>query len=144
MASIAVHGADKAIQFYQNAFGASELYRLIDSDSGKIGHAELALNGSILMLADENPQWNKSPTTLNGTTVKFCLMVEDADTAFDKALAAGATPLMPVNDQFYGYRCGTVRDPFGHEWLIQHLFEEVSPEEMQRRWDAMAKDCGPS
>lgn len=144
IASIAVQGADKAIEFYKNAFGATERYRLIDADSGKIGHAELALNGSILMLSDENPQWNKSPETLNGTTVKFCLMVENADAAFDKAVAAGATPIFPVADQFYGYRCGRLRDPFGHEWLIQHVFEEVSSEEMQHRWDAMVKDCKPS
>ena len=141
IAAIAVHGAAEAIEFYKNAFGATERYRLVDPDSGKIGHAELNLNGSMFMLSDENPQWNKSPQTLNGTTVKFCLMVENADVAIEKAVAAGATPLMPAGDMFYGYRCGTVRDPFGHEWLLEHVIEEVSPEEMQRRWDAMGSQC---
>lgn len=138
--SIAVKGADQAIEFYKNAFGASERYRLTDPGSGKIAHAELDLNGGMIMLSDENPDWNKSPETIGGTTVKFCLMVENADEAFEKAIAAGATELMPVTDQFYGYRCGNVRDPFGHEWMIQHFVEEVTPEEMQRRWDAMENE----
>ena len=141
IASIAVPGAEDAIEFYKSAFGATERYRLVDSSSGKIGHCELNLNGSMLMVSEEDPKWNKSPQTLGGTTVRFILMVESADAAFDKAVAAGATPLMPVNDQFYGYRSGNVCDPYGHVWMLQHLVEEVSPEEMQRRWDEMGKNC---
>lgn len=138
---ITVHDASKAIAFYEAAFGAKERFRLADASSGKIGHAELTLLGSLLMLSDENPAWSKSPQTLGGTPVKFCLMVENADAAIERAIAAGATPLMPASDQFYGFRSGSVRDPFGHEWMLQHEIEKVSPEEMQKRWDAMLKNC---
>ena len=141
IASISVPGAEEAIEFYKNAFEATERYRLVDSATGKIGHCELNLNGSMLMVSEEDPKWNKSPQTLGGTSVRFILMVENADAAFDKAIAAGATALMPVNDQFYGYRSGNIRDPFGHVWMLQHIVEEVSPEEMQRRWDEMVKSC---
>lgn len=143
IASIAAPGAEAAIEFYKSAFGAIERYRLVDSSSGKIGHCELSLNGGMIMVSEENLDWNKSPKTLGGTTVKFILMVDSADDAFGKAVAAGATSLMPVSDQFYGYRSGTVRDPSSYEWLLQHLVEEVSPEEMQRRWDAMGSKCDP-
>ena len=141
---ITVHDATQAIAFYHAAFGATERFRLADASSGKIGHAELDLQGSLLMLSDENPAWNKSPQTLGGTPVKFCLMVENADAAIAKAVAAGATPLMPASDQFYGFRSGSVRDPFGHEWMLQHEIEKVSPEEMQKRWDAMLGKCPSS
>jgi len=143
--SIAVIDAPAAIDFYQRAFGATERYRLTDSTSGKIGHAELYINGHLLMISEEMPDWNKSPQTLGGTTVKFSLIVDNADQAFAQAVEAGATALMPPTDQFYGFRSGTVRDPFGHEWLLQHETEKVSPEEMQRRWDAMlCGDCEKS
>lgn len=138
---LAVDDAARAIGFYQTAFGATELYRLADSKSGKIGHAELALNGSVLMLADEFPGCSKSPRTLGGTPLRFCLMVKSADAAFNRAVAAGATVVRPLNDEFYGYRCGTVRDPFGYEWMLQHEIEKVSPAEMQKRWDAMVTGC---
>ncbi len=141
---ITVHDASKAIAFYNAAFGATERFRLADASSGKIGHAELDLQGSLLMLSDENPAWNKSPQTLGGTPVKFCLMVDNADAAIEKAVAAGATPLMPASDQFYGFRSGSVRDPFGHEWMLQHEIEKVSPEEMQKRWTEMLGKCQPS
>lgn len=141
---ITVHDATQAIAFYHAAFGATERFRLADESSGKIGHAELDLQGSLLMLSDENPAWNKSPQTLGGTSVKFCLMVENADAAIAKAVAAGATPLMPAGDQFYGFRSGSVRDPFGHEWMLQHEIEKVSPEEMQKRWSAMLGKCQSS
>ncbi|MDB6004444.1 MAG: Glyoxalase/bleomycin resistance protein/dioxygenase [Prosthecobacter sp.] len=138
---ITVHDASKAIAFYNAAFGATERFRLADASSGKIGHAELDLQGNLLMLSDENPAWNKSPQTLGGTPVKFCLMVENADAAIEKAVAAGATALMPASDQFYGFRSGSVRDPFGHEWMLQHEIEKVSPEEMQKRWNDMLGKC---
>ncbi len=140
---LAVNDAAKAIEFYKSAFGATEIYRLSDSASGRIGHAELALNGSMIMLSDEFPGYSKSPQTLGGTAVRFCLMVEDADAAFDRAVASGATVLRPLTDEFYGFRSGSIRDPFGHEWLVQHQFEKVSPEEMQKRWDEMVKNCQP-
>jgi PhnB protein len=136
---LAVRDAAKAIAFYQQAFDASELYRLIDPESGKIGHAELLINGTMFMLADEYPVHNKTPQTLGGTTVKLTLMVEDVDAIVDRASAAGATVVMPPSDQFYGHRSASVRDPFGHEWMFQKEIEKVAPEEMQRRWDAMVK-----
>ncbi len=139
---LTVKDAGKAIEFYKAAFGATELFRLTDSASGTIGHAEIMVNGSHIMLADENPAWgNKSPLALGGTAVKLCLMVENTDAAVARATAAGATVEMPPGDMFYGFRCAAIRDPFGHKWMIQHEIEKVSPEEMQRRWDAMGKKC---
>ena len=135
---LTVRDASKAIEFYQSAFGATELYRLTDPASGKIGHAEILLNGSLIMLSDENLAWgNKSPQTLDGTAVKLCLMVENTDAAAARASAAGATVEMPPCDMFYGFRCASVRDPFGHKWLIQHEIEKVAPDEMQRRYTAL-------
>jgi PhnB protein len=138
--ALAVHNAEQAIAFYQKAFEATELYRLIDPESGKIGHAELLINGSLIELSDEYPAFNKTPQTLGGTAVKLTLMVNDVDALVDRASAAGATIVMPPSDQFYGHRSATVRDPFGHEWMLQKEIEKVTPEEMQRRWDAMVKE----
>ena len=140
-ASLVVKDAEAAIDFYRRAFGATERYRLNDPSSGKVGHAELDVNGSMFMLGEENPQMNKSPQTLGGTPVKFCLMVDDADAVFEQAIAAGATSQMPLANMFYGYRTGSLLDPFGHEWLIQTLIEEVAPEEMQRRWNEAGSQC---
>lgn len=137
--ALAVRDAAKAIEFYKAGFGAVERFRLVDPVSGKIGHAELTVNGSLVMLADEYPAHNKAPQTLGGTPVKLCLMVPNADAFVEQAKRAGATVVMPPQDQFYGFRCGSVQDPFGHIWLIQHEIEKVSPAEMQKRWDAMMK-----
>ncbi len=135
---LTVKGASKAIEFYSAAFGATELYRLSDPATGVIGHAEIMINGSRLMLSDENLAWgNKSPQTLSGTPVKLCLMVEDTDGAVERAQGAGASVEMPPTDMFYGFRCASVRDPFGHQWMIQHEIEKVSPEDMQTRWAAV-------
>jgi PhnB protein len=135
---LTVNGAAKAIAFYTTAFGATELYRLSDPKTGVVGHAEIMLNGSLLMLSNENLAWgNKSPLTLSGTPVKLCLMVENTDAAVERARLAGATVEMPPTDMFYGFRCASVRDPFGHQWMIQHEIEKVSPEEMQTRWAAI-------
>jgi PhnB protein len=138
---ITVRDAPRAIAFYQAAFGATETFRLVSAASGKIGHAELSLRGGLLMLSEENPAWNKSPDTLGGTPVRFCLMVENADAAIEAAVAAGATVIMPAANQFYGFRSGCVRDPLGHEWMLQHEIEKVSHAEMQKRWDAMSGNC---
>ena len=140
---LTVKDARKAIEFYVAAFGAKEIFRLNDTASGKIGHAEILINGSLVMLSEENPMWgSRSPETLGGTPVKLCLMVENADATVARASAAGATVEMPPADMFYGFRSGAVRDPFGHHWLIQHQIEKVAPEEMQKRWDAMLKAGG--
>lgn len=137
--SIAVRDAAAALAFYQTALGAVECFRLIDPVNGKIGHAELTINGQLMMIADEYPGFNKNPDTLGGTTARFVLMVPNADAAYAQAVAAGASPLRPPSDQFYGHRSASVRDPFGHEWMFEHEMESVSPEEMQRRWNKMAQ-----
>ncbi len=132
-----VHNTDEAIRFYARAFGARELYRLREP-SGRIGHAEIKIGPATLMLADENPANGISgPRSLGGTTVSLHLHVADVDAAFEQAVSAGATVLRPLNDQFYGERSGTVRDPFGHEWLLGGHLEDVSTEEMQRRYTAL-------
>ena len=137
--AIAVSDASKAIDFYKAAFGAVELYRLIDPESGKIGHAELTINGGMLMLSDEYPAFNKSPQSLGGVSARLCIMVDNVDAMAERAKAAGATVTRPPTTEFYGCRGANLRDPFGHEWMLQQIVEQVSPEEMQRRWDAMAK-----
>ncbi len=142
---LTVRDGAQAIAFYKAAFGATERFRLADKKSGKIGHAELLVAGQLIMLSEENPQWgNKAPPTLGGSPVTFCLMVENTDAALERALAAGATVLSPAADQFYGFRSACVSDPAGHQWMLQHQIEKVSPEELQKRWDAMGGECGGS
>jgi len=138
-AYISVKGATDAIEFYKNAFGAKETGRLTMPD-GSIGHAELEIGGSKIMLAEENEQWgNLSPQTIGGSALSLCLYVEDVDAIFAKALEAGATVTgeMVVKDQFYGDRTGGITDPFGHKWSIMTHIEDVSFEEMQKRMNAM-------
>ena len=128
-----VRGAAQAIAFYQQAFGAQERMRMPGPD-GTVGHAELTIGDSLIMLADEMPgMGNPSPQALNGTPVGFALYVEDVDAAFARAVAAGATVLQPLEDKFYGDRAGTVVDPFGHHWYLMMHIEDVSPDEMQKR-----------
>ena len=136
--AIAVNDAAKAIDFYKTAFGATERYRLIEPESGKIGHAEIMIRDALIMLAEEYPAHNKTPRTLGGTTVKLGLMSENVDADFARAVKAGAEVIRELTDEFYGHRTGSLRDPFGHEWTISQEKEKVSPEEMQRRWDAMS------
>jgi PhnB protein len=122
-----------AIAFYENAFGAVERLRLERPD-GKIGHAELDIGGSVVMLADEYPAMDaKSPAAYGGTPVSLHLYVEDADAVAAKAVAAGAVLKRPVADQFYGDRLGTLQDPFGHVWHVSTHVEDVSPAEIDRR-----------
>lgn len=133
---LAIKGADAAIQFYQQVFGAKEIGRLLMG--GTIGHAELQIGDSKIMLAEENPAWgNKSPTTLGGTPVTIALYVDDVDATYQLALDAGATEIMPVKDEFYGLRVGVFHDPFGHKWHIMAHIEDVTFDEMQKRCDAM-------
>lgn len=137
---LCVHDGVAAIKFYEAAFGAKERYRLT-APGNKIGHCEMTIEGQVFMLGDEVPQLNKSPQTLGGIATKFALMVPDADAAHERAVAAGAASIMPPTNMFYGFRSASVRDPFGHEWMLQHEIEKVSPEEMQRRFDAMVAEC---
>ncbi len=139
-AYLSVHDAAAAIDFYVEAFGAKERFRLNGPD-GRIGHAELELGGTVLMIADEYPEYGiRSAKTLGGTPVTIHLHVDNADALIEHAVQCGATLEMEPRDQFYGERGGSVYDPFGHRWLIGHTIEEVSPEEMQRRWDAISND----
>ena len=129
-----VRNAEKAIAFYREAFGATETMRLLDP-SGRIGHAELDFDGTTLMLADEFPEFGiKSPESVGGTTVTIHLHVDDADAVIRRAVAAGASLEREPQDQFYGERSGCVRDPFGHRWNVGHHIEDVSADEMQRRY----------
>jgi PhnB protein len=137
--AIAVSDGVQAIDFYKKAFGAIERYRLVDPESGKIGHAELTINGALLMLSDEYPQFNKTPQSLGGVSAKYFVKCDDVDAAFARAVEAGAEVIFPLTTQFYGHRDGRVRDPFGHEWLLSQEVEKVSPEEMQRRWNESVK-----
>jgi len=137
-----VHDAAGAIEFYKQAFGAKELVRLADP-SGKVVHAEIRIGNSSLMLADEFPDMGyRSPQSLGGSPVSVLLYVEDVDVQFKKAIAAGAKETMPVQDQFDGDRRGTLTDPFGHVWLLATKKEDVSLEEMKKRFDAMMNEDG--
>ena len=129
---ICVNDAANAIEFYKKAFGATELMRL-DHPSGKIGHAEIKIGDSHLMLADEFPEMNfRSPQTLGGAPVSLYLYVEDVDAVADQAVAAGAKVVREVKDQFYGDRSGTLEDPYGHVWNIATHKEDVSLEEINK------------
>lgn len=128
-----VDGAARAIEFYSSAFGAAELMRL-DQPDGRIGHAELRIGDSVVMLADEAPaRGYRGPAAIGGTPVSLLLYVEDVDAVFARAIAAGATERRPVENQFYGDRSGTLADPFGHVWTLATHVEDVHPEEMERR-----------
>jgi PhnB protein len=128
-----VDGAARAIEFYKRAFNATERFRL-DMPEGRIGHAEIKIGDSIVMLADEFPEMGaKSPKSIGGSATSILLYVADVDALFKQAVAAGAKELRPVKDQFYGDRSGTLEDPFGHKWSIATHTEDVSPEEMKRR-----------
>lgn len=134
-----VDGADKAIVFYTSVFGAAERMRLSGPD-GRIGHAELKIGDSVVMLADENLETiSRSPRTFGGSPVGLALYLSDVDAAVERAVASGAKIVRPVADQFYGDRSGTIEDPFGHVWYVMTHIEDVSEDEMRRRMSAMAQ-----
>ena len=131
-------GAAAAIDFYSQAFGAVELFRMPQAD-GRIGHAELKIGDSIIMLADEYPEMQiVGPQTLGNSPVGILLYVEDVDTVFGRAVSLGASVNKPLTDQFYGDRSGTVINPFGHKWTIATHKEDISEEEMHRRVAALS------
>ena len=133
-----VKGAAAAIDYYTKVFGATERMRMPGPD-GKIGHAEIQIGGSNVMLADENPERGaRSPKTVGGSPISLLLYVENVDRTVEKAVAAGAKVLRPVENQFYGDRTGGIEDPFGHLWYVATHVEDVSPEEMKKRMEAMA------
>ncbi|TML31076.1 MAG: VOC family protein [Actinobacteria bacterium] len=134
-----VDGGTAAIDFYSSVLGATERMRMPAPD-GKVGHAELELGDSLIMLADEFPDMDaRGPKAMGGTPVSLLVYVEDADAAFDRAIQAGAKSLQPVEDKFYGDRSGRFEDPFGHRWDVATHVEDVPPDEMAKRAaDAMA------
>lgn len=132
-----VRGAARAIEFYKAAFGATESFRLVEP-SGRIGHAELKFGAAVVMLSEEFPEYGLfGPESLGGASMAVHLHVDDCDAMIKIAVAQGATIVREPADAFYGERSGSVRDPFGHVWLIGHSIEEVAPDEMQRRYTAM-------
>ena len=131
---LVVQGAAEAIEFYKKALGAEEVFRLPMGD--RIGHAEIRIGDSMVMLADEFPDMGHlGPKSRGGTTVSLMVYVDDVDSAFRQALDAGATEQRPVENQFWGDRMGTLTDPFGHQWSLATHVEEVSPDELQRRME---------
>jgi PhnB protein len=128
-----IKGAAKAIEFYKKAFGAAEMMRMTQPD-GRVGHAEIKIGDSLIMLADEFPEMGaRSPQSLGGSPVSILLYVQDVDALTSQAITAGAKVVRPVKDQFYGDRSGSLEDPFGHQWHIATHVEDVPPEEMKKR-----------
>jgi PhnB protein len=133
---LTVHDAEAALDFYARAFGATEMLRMPMGD--KIGHAEIRIGDSHVMLSDEWPDMGKlSPKSRGGATSGLMIYLPDVDAAYRRALEAGAEAERPPEDQFWGDRMGSVKDPFGHSWTLSTHVEDVSPEEMQRRMAAM-------
>jgi PhnB protein len=128
-----VDSAEAAIDFYSSVFGATERMRM-PGPGGKIGHAELQLGDSLLMVADEFPEMGgRSPRSVGGSPVIVSVYVEDVDAVFGRAVQAGATVVRPVETQFYGDRAGQFEDPFGHQWSVATHVEDVPPDELERR-----------
>ena len=128
-----VDGGAAAIEFYESVLGATERMRMGGPD-GKVGHAELGIGDSVIMLADEHPEMDaRGPKTVGGTPVSLHVYVEDADSVFERAIESGAEALRPVEDKFYGDRSGSFEDPFGHHWHVATHVEEVPPDEMSKR-----------
>jgi PhnB protein len=137
-----INGAAEGIEYYKKAFGATELFRMPTPD-GKIGHAEIKIGDSPIMLADEFPEMGyKSPQSLGGSPVSIMIYVEDVDAMFKQAIAAGGKEQRPVKDQFYGDRMGTLEDPYGHVWHVATHKEDVTPEEMEKRMKAHTAASG--
>jgi len=137
---LSINGATEALEYYKKAFGAIELFRM--EHDGKIGHAEIKIGDSPLMLADEFPEMGfVSPKTLGGSPVGIMIYVDDVDTVFQQAINAGGVEKKPVQDQFYGDRSGTLTDPYGHVWTVATHKEDVTPEEIDKRL-AAAKAAG--
>ena len=133
-----VAGASDAIDFYRSVLGATERMRMAGPD-GKVGHAELEIGNSVVMLADEHPEMGAvGPATVGGTPVSLHVYVEDVDSVFEQAIQAGAEELQPLEDKFYGDRSGSFKDPFGHHWHVATHVEDVPPDELEKRAAAAA------
>ncbi len=135
--SLTAKDADAALAFYTQAFGAVESYRLPEKESGKIMHAEFRIGDSVVMISDEYPEWGAVAPEV-GKGGAFMIYVADVEATFAQALAAGATQIMPVTDQFYGDRVGRVADPFGYRWSLSQRIKDMTNEEIA----AAAAECG--
>jgi len=134
--SIVVDGAAKAIDFYKKALGAEEIMRFPGPD-GKIMHAEIRIGDSVIMLVDQMPeQGGRGPKLIGGTPVSFFVYGENVDAAWKRAVDAGAKPIMPLDDQFWGDRTGLLEDPYGHHWWLAQHVEDLTPEELNKRSEA--------
>jgi PhnB protein len=137
-----VDGAADAIDFYKSVLGANERMRMAGPD-GKVGHAEIEIGDSVIMLADEHPEMDAlGPKSVGGTPVSLHVYVEDADSVFERAIEAGAQARQPMEDKFYGDRSGSFEDPFGHGWHVATHVEDVPPEEMSKRAEEAAAANG--
>lgn len=137
-AYLCIDGASDAIEFYSKVLGATQRGDRMEAPGGKVGHAELSLGDSLIMLSDEFPEMGiQSPKKLGGSPVTMSVYVEDVDAVFARAVEAGAKPLRAVEDQFYGDRSGQFEDPFGHRWSVASHIEDVAPDEMRKRMEAM-------
>ncbi|HEV8508518.1 MAG TPA: VOC family protein [Chitinophagaceae bacterium] len=134
--ALAFHGADAAIKWYVNNLGAKEKMRF-NSPDGTIAHAEVTIGDDVIMLAEENLQYNRSPQTLKGNSINLCIYVQDVDAVVKKATSNGAKLLMPIKDEFYGDRSGRIEDPFGYVWVIATHIKDVSQAEMKKAMDEM-------
>jgi PhnB protein len=138
---LVVKGAARAIEFYKQAFGATEIMRM-PGPNNTVGHAELRLGDSVIMLADEMPNGPyRSPDTFGGSPVSLMIYIENVDDVFNRALSLGSRQIRAVEDQFYGDRSGNLIDPFGHVWTVATHVEDVSAEEMKRRMEALPKSA---
>ena len=136
---LSIKGAADAIEFYKKAFDAVELFRL-DMPGGEIGHAEIKIGNSRIMIADSCDDVSfGDPKTLGASTVGLYLYINDVDAMYSQAVAAGAKTVQPVEDQFYGDRIGTIEDPYGHRWFLATHKEELSPEELNKRAEEVFK-----
>jgi PhnB protein len=136
---LAIKDATAAIEFYEKAFGATVVMRLVEP-SGRIAHAEIQIGKAIIMLCDEYPELDHlGPQSRGGSTVGLHLLVEDVDAFFSRAVAAGATTVNPVKDEFYGERTCKLSDPFGHVWFVATRTEELSAQEVEKRYDDLMK-----
>ncbi|HEX8296609.1 MAG TPA: VOC family protein [Chthoniobacteraceae bacterium] len=141
--SLTIKGAADALEFYKQALGAEELYR-IEGEGGMIMHAEIKIGDSVVMLSDEFPEWGAlGPKSVGGASSSLMIYTEDSDALAARAVAAGAKLRQPVNLQFWGDRTGMIEDPFGHRWSLATRVEVVSPEEINARAAKWAGDCRP-
>ncbi|HEX7903662.1 MAG TPA: VOC family protein [Chitinophagaceae bacterium] len=138
--ALAIRGAANAMEWYKKVFGAKEKMKFTDNE-GKVMHGEITIGGNVIMVSEENLQYNKSPQSANGNSVNLCVYMPDVDAVLKKATDNGAKLLMPAKDEFYGDRSGRIEDPFGYVWTIQTHIKDVSEQEMKKIMGEMMKEA---